>query len=87
MQSVYDALDPIVNSSISEKEKGTKYEAACVWFLDNDPYWSQRLSRVETLEQALGWGDCPIHDTQDTGIDLGAGCWNGRMVGHPMQVL
>lgn len=70
MQSVYDALDPIVNSSVSEKEKGTKYEAACVWFLDNDPYWSQRLSRVGTLEQALDWEDCPIHDTQDTGIDL-----------------
>lgn len=30
MQTVYDALDPIVNASISEKEKGTKYEAACV---------------------------------------------------------
>lgn len=70
MQSVYDALDPIVNSSVSEKEKGTKYEAACVWFLDNDPYWSQRFSRVGTLEQALNWEDCPIHDTQDTGIDL-----------------
>lgn len=70
MQSVYDALDPIVNSSVSEKEKGTKYEAACVWFLDNDPYWSQRLSRVGTLEEALEWEDCPIHDTQDTGIDL-----------------
>lgn len=70
MQSVYDVLDPIVNSSVSEREKGAKYEAACVWYLANDPYWSQLFSRVGTLEQALKWGDCPIHDTQDQGIDL-----------------
>lgn len=70
MQSVYDILDPIVNSSVSEREKGAKYEAACVWYLANDPYWSQLFSRVGTLEQALAWEDCPIHDTQDQGIDL-----------------
>lgn len=70
MKSVYDALDPIVNGSLTEKEKGTKYEAACVWYLRNDPFWSGYFSRVGTLEQALGWSDCPIHDSQDTGIDL-----------------
>ena len=70
MKTVYDALDPIVNASISEKEKGTKYEAACVWYLANDPYWAHVFRRVGTLEQALSWDDCPVHDTQDTGIDL-----------------
>lgn len=70
MQSVFDSLDPIVNSSVSEREKGAKYEAACVWFLRNDPYWSQKFDKVGTIEQALKWQDCPIHDTQDTGIDL-----------------
>lgn len=70
MKSVYDALDPIVNGSLTEKEKGTKYEAACVWYLRNDPFWAGYFSRVGTLEQALSWDDCPIHDTQDTGIDL-----------------
>lgn len=70
MKTVYDALDPIVNASISEREKGAKYEAACVWFLANDPYWASFLGRVGTLEQALSWGDCPVRDTQDTGIDL-----------------
>lgn len=70
MKSVYDALDPIVNGSITEKEKGTKYEAACVYFLKSDPFWSGFLSRVGTLEQACGWDDCPIHDTKDIGIDL-----------------
>lgn len=70
MKTVYDALDPIVNVSISEKEKGTKYEAACVWYLANDPFWASYFERVGTLEQALAWDGCPIHDTQDTGIDL-----------------
>lgn len=79
MKTVYDALDPIVNASISEREKGTKYEAACVWYLANDPYWASALERVGTLEQALAWEGCPVHDTQDTGIDLVAqgadGAW------------
>ena len=70
MKSVYDALEPIVSSSLTEKEKGDKYEAACVWYLNNDPFWSRHFSRVGTLAQALTWEDCPIHDTQDTGIDL-----------------
>lgn len=70
MKTVYDVLDPIVNESISEKEKGAKYEAACVWYLENDPYYSQFFLRVGTLEQALSWDDCPIQDTQDIGIDL-----------------
>lgn len=80
MKSVYDALDPIVNGSITEKEKGAKYEAACVFFLKSDPFWSKFLSRVGTLEQARSWDDCPVRDTRDVGIDLmaqvaGSGEW------------
>ena len=70
MKTVYDALDPIVNASISEKEKGAKYESACVFFLSADEFWSHFFSRVGTLEQALSWADCPIHDTKDIGVDL-----------------
>lgn len=33
MKTVYDALDPIVNGSATTKEKGDKYEAACVYYL------------------------------------------------------
>lgn len=70
MQSICGVLDPIVSSSVSEEEKGTKCEAACVWHLANDPHWFQLFSRVGTIEQALGWDDCPVHNMQDQGIDL-----------------
>lgn len=70
MKSVYSALEPIVNGSLTQKEKGTKYEAACVYYLQNDPFYRDFFSRVGTLEQALSWDDCPVRDTKDTGIDL-----------------
>ena len=70
MKTVYDALDPIVNGSATSKEKGDKFEAACVFFLMSDPFWSKYLSRVGTLEQARSWDDCPVRDTKDVGIDL-----------------
>lgn len=70
MKTVYEALDPIVNGSLTEKEKGTKYEAACVFYLRNEPFWAKYFSRVGSLEEANAWDDCPIHDTKDTGIDL-----------------
>lgn len=70
MKTVYDALDPIVNGSATSKEKGDKFEAACVFFLRSDPFWSKYLSRVGTLEQARSWDDCPVRDTKDVGIDL-----------------
>lgn len=70
MISMYEVLDPIVNASISEKGKGTKFEVVCVWYLSHDPFWRAFFDRIGTLEQALAWDDCPIHDTQDVGIDL-----------------
>ena len=70
MKTVYDALDPIVNGSATTKEKGDKYEAACVYYLKNDPFYALFFSRVGTIAQALEWDDCPVHDTQDNGIDL-----------------
>ena len=57
MKTVYDALDPIVNGSATTKEKGDKYEAACVYYLKNDPFYALFFSRVGTIAQALEWDD------------------------------
>ena len=70
MVSVFDVLEKILNSAISERDKGAKYEALCVWFLQNDPYWRTYFERVGTLEQALEWPDRPFETRLDTGIDL-----------------
>lgn len=80
MKTVFDAMMPLFADSVTEKEKGTKFELACVFFLQNDPYWAARFSRVGTLEQALTWADCPVQDSRDIGIDLvaqerGTGNW------------
>lgn len=49
-KTVYEALAPIFAESLTAKEKGTKYEALCVYFLQADPFWSQFYRRVGTLE-------------------------------------
>lgn len=55
MKTVYDALDPIVNGSATTKEKGDKYEAACVYYLKNDSFYALFFSRVGMIAQALEW--------------------------------
>lgn len=71
MKTIYEALDPILNNSETAKEQGAKYEAACVYFLQADPFWSKFFSRVGTLEQAASWPDSPVYgEKKDIGIDL-----------------
>lgn len=57
MKTVYDALDPIVNGPARTKEKGDKYEASCVYYLKNDPFYTLFFSRVGTMAQVLKWDD------------------------------
>lgn len=39
-------LDKIVSVSVDTRQKGTRYERAVEFFLENDPAWSSRLERV-----------------------------------------
>lgn len=55
MKTVYDALDSIVNGSATTKEKGDKYEAACIYCLKNDSFNALFFSRVGTIARALEW--------------------------------
>lgn len=62
MKTVYDALDPIVNGPATTKEKGDKYEAACVHHLKKRPFLcAVLLSRGDDSPGArTGWsGRCP----------------------------
>lgn len=70
-KTLYEALAPILADSQTAKEQGTKYEAACVYYLASDPFWSKFYSRVGTLEQAAKWPDSPVYgQSKDIGIDL-----------------
>ena len=67
MKTIDEVIDYIVKTSTTTKEQGDKFELACKFFLQNDPYWSKRLSKVYL------WNEAPIEITQgkpDTGIDL-----------------
>ncbi|MGN8894486.1 hypothetical protein ACTQY7_03810 [Collinsella sp. LCP19S3_G12] len=55
MKTVYDALDSIVNGSATTKEKGDKYEAACIYYLKNDSFNALFFSCVGTIARALEW--------------------------------
>lgn len=71
MKTIYEALAPIFEESETSKEQGTKYEAACVYYLKADPYWSKFFSRVGTLEQAASWPDSPVYGQgRDIGFDI-----------------
>ena len=61
---IYQVIDWIRASSESEREKGDKFERATRFYLEHDPVYSQRFSRVWM------WKDAPTNDGIDMGIDL-----------------
>ena len=74
MRTIFDVVSLIQNDSITEKEKGTKFESACLYYLQNDPYYASVLDGVWM------WENCPLEGTggQDVGIDLVACDFEGR---------
>lgn len=63
-RTIYHVIDWIRETSESEREKGEKFERATRFFLENDPVYSQRFSKVWM------WKDSPTNDGKDLGIDL-----------------
>lgn len=61
---IYQVIDWIRTSSESEREKGDKFERATRFYLEHDPVYSQKFSRVWM------WKDAPTNDGIDMGIDL-----------------
>lgn len=63
-RTIYHVIDWIRESSDSERDKGDKFERATRFFLEHDPVYSQRFSKVWM------WKDSPTNDGIDMGIDL-----------------
>ena len=62
--TIYEVVKEIREESKTEKEKGTKFERACRYYLMNDPVYAQRFDEVWM------WNDAPTNDGADVGIDL-----------------
>ena len=56
MKTIHEAVEWIRQNAESEKDKGTKYERLCRYFLKNDPLWKGRLSDVWL------WANAPTND-------------------------
>lgn len=63
-RTIYHVIDWIRETSESEHDKGDKFERATRFFLEHDPVYSQRFSKVWM------WKDAPTNDGGDMGIDL-----------------
>lgn len=63
---IKDIYEQIVSESVDKRQRGTRYEHAVKWFLENDPAWSSRIEKVWM------WADSPTNggDKGDYGIDL-----------------
>lgn len=65
MTSIYDVLDHLRASALSEADKGAKFERLVQSYLRTDPVWTDQFSQVWL------WGEWPGNQGKhDTGIDL-----------------
>lgn len=63
--SIYDVLDHLRASALSEADKGAKFERLVQSYLRTDPVWTDQFSQVWL------WGEWPGNQGKhDTGIDL-----------------
>jgi predicted helicase len=65
MSMTFEEASAIIHSrAANTRDLGTAFERLTVFFLKNDPLWSQRFSDVWM------WSEAPTNDGQDIGIDL-----------------
>ncbi|MBW3080150.1 type ISP restriction/modification enzyme [Bifidobacterium saguinibicoloris] len=63
--SIDEIFETIVAESVDRREQGTRFERAVEFFLEHDPSWVERVTRVWL------WEDAPTNPGKmDTGIDL-----------------
>ena len=63
--SIDEIFERIVAESVDRREQGTRFERAVEFFLEHDPSWLERVTRVWL------WDEAPTNDGHmDTGIDL-----------------
>lgn len=67
MSAFFDLITKYRTAAKSEREKGTYFEALCIKYFENEPYYADLFTQVQTYTD---WAKAQGLSGKDTGIDL-----------------
>ncbi|MBU3846571.1 MAG: DEAD/DEAH box helicase family protein [Candidatus Acinetobacter avistercoris] len=80
MSSFFDLINTYRTTAKTEREKGTYFELLCIKYFENEPYYADLFSKVQTYTE---WAREQELSGKDTGIDLVATTKDGEF--HAIQ--
>lgn len=80
MSSFFDLINTYRTTAKTEREKGTYFELLCIKYFENEPYYADLFSKVQTYTV---WAKEQELSGKDTGIDLVATTKDGEF--HAIQ--
>lgn len=80
MSAFFDLINTYRTAAKSEREKGTYFEALCIKYFENEPYYVDLFAQVQTYTD---WAKAQGLSGKDTGIDLVATTKDGEF--HAIQ--
>lgn len=80
MSSFFDLINTYKTTAKTEREKGTYFELLCIKYFENEPYYADLFSKVQTYTE---WAKEQGLSGKDTGIDLVATTKDGEF--HAIQ--
>lgn len=80
MSSFFDLINTYKTTAKTEREKGTYFELLCIKYFENEPYYADLFSKVQTYSE---WAKEKGLSGKDTGIDLVATTKDGDF--HAIQ--
>ena len=80
MSTFFDLINTYRTIAKSEREKGTYFEALCIKFFENEPFYVDLFSKIQTYTE---WAKEQNLSGKDTGIDLVATTKDGDF--HAIQ--
>ncbi|MFX8083304.1 type ISP restriction/modification enzyme [Acinetobacter baumannii] len=80
MSSFFDLINTYRTTAKTEREKGTYFELLCIKYFENEPYYADLFSKVQTYSE---WAKEKGLSGKDTGIDLVATTKDGDF--HAIQ--
>ncbi|WP_407511210.1 DEAD/DEAH box helicase [Acinetobacter baumannii] len=80
MSSFFDLINTYRTTAKTEREKGTYFELLCIKYFENEPFYKEEFSKVQTYTD---WAKEQGLTGKDTGIDLVATTKDGEF--HAIQ--